>query len=139
MKKLTCLTLPLLVLTGCKANNQIKESHNYHEVKDDLIAWSDIFNIDSSDYLLYFYSERCGHCSEIKNEVISYYEHTDKEMYFVCTDIDAVFGPAKDLTDIDNIEDFYIFGTPFLTRIYNFKVKEYYAGSNSILNYLRKN
>lgn len=136
MKKLICLTLPLLIITGCSPSNKEEQNHNYHEIRDHLITWSDIFSIPSTDYLVYFYSERCGHCAEIKNRVIDYYEHTSNEMYFVCTDIDAVYGKTIDLTGIDNVEDFYIFGTPFLTRIYQYKVKEYYAGSNAILDFI---
>ena len=136
MKKIICLALPLLLITGCKADNKQEPFHNYHEIRDHLISWENIFSVNSNDYLVYFYSERCGHCNEIKSTVIDYYLHTEKDMYFVCTDLDVVFGNPSDITGVDNIEDFYIFGTPFLTRIYQFKVKEYYAGTKSILSYL---
>ena len=139
MNKLTSLVIPLLLLTGC--NNTKKhepESHNYHEIRNNLIDWVDIFNQPERDYVVYFYSERCGHCNSIKNEIISYYQTTDKKMYFVCTDYDAIFGPQTDLRGIDNIEDFYIFGTPFLIRLQEYTLTEYYAGTAAILNYIKQ-
>ena len=135
MKKLTSLILPVFILTGCQPNQKTEVKHNYHEIKDSLIPWSDVFNQPEHNYLVYFYSERCGHCNSIKNQVISYYLTTDESMYFVCTDIDAVFGSQSDLTGVDNITDFYIFGTPFLVRLVEYAVSMYYVGATAISNY----
>ena len=136
MKKLSSLIIPIFVLTGCKAQSKQPVKHNYHEIKDSKIDWVDVFNQIEDDYLVYFYSERCGHCNSIKNEVISYYLKTDKSMYFVCTDLDAVFGSQSNIVGVDNIDDFYIFGTPFLIRMLEFKVSEYYIGANAILEFI---
>ena len=136
MKNLTSLILPVFVLTGCQPAQKQPIKHNYHEVKNSLIPWSDVFDQNETDYLVYFYSERCGHCNSIKNDVISYYLTTDRIMYFVCTDIEAMFGNPKDLIGINSISEFYIFGTPFLVRLIEYAVSEYYVGANSILNYI---
>ncbi len=136
MKKLSSLIIPIFVLTGCQAKAKPVVQHNYHEIKDRRINWEDIFSQEESDYLVYFYSEHCGYCSSIKNEVISYYLKTDKVMYFVCTDLGATFGPQSNLVGIDNVTNFYIFGTPFLVRIMEFKVLEYYVGASSILEFI---
>ena len=136
MKKALSLVLPILLITGCEPKKQVqKEQHNYHEIKDRLIDFANVFDQAEFDYLVYFYSERCAHCNEIKNDVITYYLNSDKDMYFVCTDLDVVFGPQSDLTGIDNIDDFHIFGTPFLVRMVEHKVNEYYAGTRAILSY----
>lgn len=136
MKKLTSLILPVFVLTGCQANPKPEVKHNYHEIKDHLIAWEDVFNQEEHNYLVYFYSERCGHCNSIKNDIISYYLTTDETMYFVCTDIDAVFGNQTDLTGVNNISDFYIFGTPFLARLVEHTISNYYVGATAISNFI---
>ena len=57
-------------------------------------------------------------------------------MYFVCTDIDAVFGSQTDLTGINNITDFYIFGTPFLARLVEHAISIYYVGASAILDFI---
>ena len=136
MKKLTSLIIPVFLITGCEPSQAIKVEHNYHEIKDHLIPWEDVFSQEEHDYLVYFYSERCGHCNSIKNDVISYYLTTEETMYFVCTDIDAVFGSQSDLTGIDNITDFYIFVIPFLARLVEYAISKYYVGSSAILDYI---
>lgn len=130
------LILPVLLLTGCAKSEPKEPMHNYHETKDCLIPWTDIFEQVEDDYLVYFYSERCGYCNEIKQDVLSFYLELKPVMYFVCTDLDAIFGPSKDLKGIDNIDDFYIFGTPFLLRVYTHQVEDYYVGKNQILDYI---
>ena len=138
MKKIISLVIPLLLLCSCNANKSQPVTHNYHETKESLIPWSDVFSQTEADYLVYFYSESCGHCNEIKQDVISFYLKELIDMYFVCTDIEANFGPTKDLIGVDNIESFYIFGTPFLTRIADYQVTEYYVGAKAIRNYINQ-
>ena len=136
MKKLISLVVPLMLLVGCNNYKKAEVKHNYHEIKSDLIDWANVFKQEENDYLVYFYSERCGHCNSIKNDIINYYLTTRNKMYFVCTDYDVVFGPQNDIRGINNIDDFYIFGTPFLVRIQNYTVSKYYAGTTTILNFI---
>ena len=136
MKKIISLVIPLLILCGCKSNQTTEESHNYHEIKDRIIEWNYIFEQEEDDYLVYFYSERCGYCNEIKQDIIRFYLNEYMPMYFVCTDYDVVIGPKSDLTGVDNIDDFFIFGTPFLSRLLNHKVANYYVGVSEIRNYI---
>lgn len=136
MKKLSSLVLPLLLLSGCASNNKQETIHNYHEIKDRLIEWNTIFEQPEENYLVYFYSERCGYCNELKQDIIKFYLADYVPMYFVCTDYDVVVGPRSDLTGVDKIEDFYIFGTPFLTRLKLNKVANYYVGLSEIKEYI---
>ena len=136
MKKLTSLILPVFILTGCEPNQRTEVKHNYHEIKDSLIPWSNVFDQPEHNYLVYFYSERCGHCNSIKNDIISYYLSTEETMYFVCTDIDAVFGSQSDLTGVNNITDFYILGTPFLARLVEYAIANYYVGASAITEFI---
>ena len=123
--------LPILLI-GCSQNIEpIK--HNYHEIKDALISWSDIFIQKEDSYYVYFYSELCGHCTSIKQDVISFYLKETYTMYFVCTDYEKVIGPKGDIRGIDNIDDFYIFGTPFMVKLVDHIVTSYYSGSSEIL------
>lgn len=141
MPKFKLTLLSAAILTACTSNGEVIE-HNYHEIKDKLISWDDIFIQKEDSYLIYFYSERCIHCNEIKQEIISFFLEDITTMYFVCTNIKAEFGPTKELNGIDSINDFYIFGTPFLLELKNHIVEDYYAGVNevkdriSILKYL---
>ena len=136
MHKLISLVLPLMLLVGCTPNKSIEEKHNYHEIKDRLIAWNDIFIQEEEEYYVYFYSERCGHCNDIKQNIINFYYKDVVYMYFVCTDIDSVTGPRSDIKGIDNIDDFYIFGTPFLTQLSSHKINDYYVGVSEIKGFI---
>ena len=134
MPKLKFLLFPFFLLVSCSTEELIY--HNYHETKSCLISWSDVFNQNEDDYLVYFYSESCGHCNEIKQDVISFYLEDIYPMYFVCTDIEVVLGPKNNLVGIDNIDDFYIFGTPFLLNLVDHAVSSYYAGANEVKDYI---
>ena len=136
MKTPITITLSLLLLCGCSPQKPPEEEHNYHEIKDKLIDWNYIFEQEENDYLVYFYSERCGYCNEIKQDIIKFYLAEIIPMYFVCTDFDAVVGPRGDLTGVDNIDDFYIFGTPFLSRLKNHKIANYYVGVSEIRSFI---
>ena len=130
------LVVPLLVLCGCATAQKKTEIHNYHEIKDRIINWEYIFEQEENDYYVYFYSEKCGYCNDIKQEVIKFYLAQFVTMYFVCTDYEVVVGPRSDLTDINIIDEFYIFGTPFLARLLNHKISNYYVGVNEIRDFI---
>lgn len=134
MPKLKSLVLPLLILCSC-SNEPAPIFHNYDDIKDNLISWSDVFN-QEGDYYVYFYSERCGHCNDIKQEIINLYLEELVNLYFVCTDIEAMLGPIKDLHGVNSVDDFYIFGTPFLVEINNCYVVDYYIGSEEIRGFI---
>ena len=135
MFKIKSLLLSIIFLF-LSCSNYEPNKHNYHEIKDYNINWSDIFIQDDDDYLVYFYSERCGHCNEIKQDVISFSLEDIFPLYFICTDIEVIIGPTKDLIGVDSIDDFYIFGTPFLIRIYQHAIASYYVGSNEVKDYI---
>ena len=131
MRILNLLFLSLVSICSC-SDSKTPIAHNYHEIKNHLISWGDIFAQDSDDYYVYFYSERCGHCKEIKQDVISLYLTYRFDFYFVCTDIKAVFGSPIDLIGIDDIDDFYIFGIPFLIHLVEHQLSEYHQGSKEV-------
>ena len=132
--KKTALLITTLLVSCNRTSTVIK--HNYHETKECLISWDDVFLQKEDDYITYFYSERCGYCNEIKQDVISYYLANIETMYFVCTDIKCVIRPNNDIRGINNINDFYIFGTPFLVRLLEHQVYEYYVGASEIKEYV---
>lgn len=133
MPKLNRLFLFLFLITSCGLSDE-QTKHNYHEIKDHIINWNQIFEVNDECYLVYFYSERCGYCNDIKQEILNYYFLHIDSLYFVCTDLENKTGPIKDLTGINNIDDFYIFGTPFLVEFNLQTVTNYYVGKDDILS-----
>ena len=139
MKKLFLVFLSLLFI-GCtnrKSGGSIPEL-DYSIVKTH-INWIDIFNQQEVDYFVYFYSTTCAHCRNIKQEILNYYLSEKSYLYFLCMDkIDDRYKQPYDITGICDSNKLYIFGTPFLIEVKNYKVYQYYAGEKSILEFIRK-
>ena len=143
MKK-SLILLSCLLLTGCQGDNKPEDKTttepvlDYYSISDHKINWVDIFSQNEKEYLVYFYSEYCGHCKSIKEDVLSYYFSTDRTFYFIDTvEQKAVFKSDRDsIIGMNNVEDFYILGTPFLTEIKDKAVSNYYAGTEAILNFI---
>ena len=130
------LKLSLLViclLCGCTP----KEKAEVPIKKKDIVI-DDLFSIDSDTYLVYFYSEQCRHCLNIKDDMENFYSTYSGDMFFLSTDINEVnFNSMKSaLIGVDNITDFYIVGTPSLIRFIDHKVDEYFLGEKEILEYI---
>ena len=139
MRKLFLVFLSLLFI-GCtnrKSGTSIPEL-DYSIVKTH-INWIDIFNQQEVDYFVYFYSTTCAHCRNIKQEMLNYYLSEKSYLYFLCMDkIDDRYKQPYDITGICDSNKLYIFGTPFLIEVKNYKVYQYYAGEKSILEFIRK-
>ena len=132
--KLTLFLFLGTCLIGCSNSRPINTIEDYSEVEDS-ISWDDTFDFDGR-YLVYYYSEHCAHCKEIKQDILYYYSLQIEKMYFVCTDEYAVFKSGDDLIGVSSIDNLYIFGTPFLIEIKDYIVVNYYAGSKEISEYI---
>ena len=136
MKKIIFTLCLMLVACGQNLSTQAT-NYDYSDVESH-IDWYDSFKQEEDDYLVYYYSPTCSHCNSIKQEVISYYLSEKESLFFVNTQLNSKFGPTKELTGICDIESFYIFGTPFLIRVKDFRVADYYPGVTKILDYLNR-
>ena len=136
MKKVILLLCSLLVSCGSSHKEAVVE-YDYSDVSTH-IDWYDSFVQEEDDYLVYYYSETCSHCNSIKQQVIRYYLSEKEPMYFVNTNLNSKFGPVKELSGINDIDSFYIFGTPFLLRVKEHMVSDYYPGTKKILEYLKQ-
>ena len=128
----------LFALTSCgeESNSQIIK-RSYEEVGDREILWSEVFDIDKEDYLVYFYSPTCGHCRSIKDQMISYASDDSHNMYLVKFSDDAVVSTSvKNTIGITSVEDLSILGTPSLIEIVMHTLTKNIAGSEAILEFL---
>ena len=136
MKKIVFFFSIFLLINSCnKPQNIAVKQYDYDDVTR-LCKWSDVFKQDEAEYLVYLYSKTCGHCVEIKQEMIAFYLSEKVTTYFSEVNEDTVFGSKTNLIGINKIEDFHIFGTPFLVEIKKWTVSNYFAGVNSILEFI---
>ncbi len=126
--------LSTVLLASCEQTSPTTVIRDYEDAEH--IKWEDTFLVEEKEYLVYYYSTSCGHCREIKNEIINYYFLNVEEMRFVSTDDYVIYGPSSDLSGVNNIDDFYIFGTPFMIRVYDSTLVSYYAGVGKIREYI---
>lgn len=102
------------------------------------IELSQIFAQNSLHYLLYFYSDTCGHCLRIKDTILDFYYSYKGNMYFVNADKGVAIGKDRSaLIGVNNLDNFYILGTPSLFTIDYHKITNYYLGEQEILEYIK--
>ena len=136
--------LVALILIGCSEPIEntktvvINEEYDYSITKKRQITWTEVLSKSQSRYVVYFYNEYCGYCSQVKQDILSYYLNSLDEMYFVDTVKEkAVYKPNDGmLIGTKSILDFYIIGTPFLVEITDYTVTNWYAGVDSIRLYI---
>ena len=134
------LLLSVMVLVSCSKTNQEptiekEEEPDYSSLSLPVIAWKDIFNVEENNYLIYFYSEECGYCNMIKDEVLSYFQITTRKMYFVdvANDEEVVVKHTYDsIQGVKCIDDLFIRGTPSMLEIEEKAVINYYVGVQTI-------
>ena len=134
------LLLFTLLISGCSNThaNIISKEYDYSDVTTH-IDWIDVFSQTGDLYFVYFYSLTCGHCKEIKQEVLSYYFSSNETIYFVQADENTVYGSSGELIGVSDVSNLFIYGTPFLIKLENCVIVEYYGGEKEIREYINKN
>ena len=127
------LLLPFLcyVLTSCFVNAELT-----YPIENTIHNPFSITNC-----LLYFYSTHCGHCENIKQEILSFNPTKEYPLYFIeyCEEILIVSTKEEVIENYDK-EILSIVGVPSLMLIQNKKITSYYLGESEVLqglsNYL---
>lgn len=144
MKKLLSFSL-LLAIVGC-SNSSITESldytpsfsHDYDEVGERFITWESLFDINNDWYFVYVFSYTCGHCQNIKNEVIEYSLNHDN-FYFVEYSKDIpILATVEETINQTEIQYVGILGTPSLLEVYNKVLINNVAGEKEISKIIAK-
>ena len=140
MKTLFLFTLSLLLI-GCSNTKQTTPETKEldYSIVETHIEWDDIFNQQEVDYFVYFYSTTCAHCRNIKQDILTYYLSEKVDLYFICMDkIDNRYSSQYDIIGVCDSSKLYIFGTPFLIEVKNYRVYKYYAGEKAIKEFISK-
>ena len=131
---LLLLVFPLL-MCSCSNKSEIKEIvYSYDMVREKHIEWNNLFSVNDNDYFVYIYSNSCGHCNEIKKDVIEACLNGKLDLYFVAYTNDIpIIDDSESVIGKNEIDDMGIIGTPTLFHINDFAITEQFIGAKSIL------
>lgn len=131
-----CLSACLLLTCCAKEKPKEEQIFEYEDVKNLTIEWKEMFLLEKDDYYAYIYSETCGHCREIKQDVISKALKTENIFFIPFTKEIPIISDPKVAIGKSDFESLGIIGTPTLFRIQNHMISEQYVGSHDILETL---
>lgn len=148
MKVSRCLLYSLSVFTlfSCSETTETKKeqstqpisiSHYYDEVQDYELMWETIFDVNSNDYYVYFYSTTCNHCEELKDYIVEK-ALTREDIYFVRgSSKDQIGNDPNKSKYAENPGDIWILGYPSLLKITGHKCMKNLAGISQIKGELK--
>lgn len=139
MKKFLLLTFLILQICSCSSNELIiyEDNLDYDLISEFQISWNDIFNQKENEYLVYFYSQTCGYCEDIKEDILRFYKDSEICMYFVSDKENFVIGhDINNTIGCDDISSFYIIGTPTLVEVCNHSILMNLGGVSKIYDFL---
>lgn len=112
--------------------------YDYIDIEDKKMSWESLFSIRDDRYSVYIYSQRCGHCNEIKQTVIEYSFKNDSFYFVEYTSEIPILDNVNETIGKNNSEDIGILGTPTLLVIESGILVENIAGSKAIIETLEK-
>lgn len=119
--------------------NPEETKHEYSEINNYRITWSEIFDLPLSDYYVYFYSKTCVHCQNLKNWIIEKALQTKFIFFVESSKDDIIENDANQTFYSSSAEIFAIPGYPTLIKVSNKNLVLKVSGETSIhaaLNFL---
>ena len=138
MKKIVLLVVTLCLLSGCqKEKEEEKIIYDYEDFSGIKIEWNNLFLPAKSQYFAYIYSKSCGHCENIKQDVLSYIKTNLESFYLIEYSKEIPLTKNAFLTiGKEKIEEVAILGTPSLIEISGGYIALNIAGEKDIITYL---
>lgn len=141
------LMIPLFLLTSCNGGNEtenlIKEininipiDHSYSEIAQFQITWSQMFDIESESYFVYFYSETCSHCVDLKNFIIEKALELQTIYFVKSSNADILSEDTISSINAGNSSEISILGYPSMIKIENYVCIKNVAGISQIKSLL---
>ena len=138
MKKILFIAA-LLILASCKKQTISSEEkiYDYADVRDYFIKWEEILSIDKEHYYAYVFSFSCGHCKEIKQDILTKVIEDGWNIYFIEYESDIpIVDSSVPYVGVSNYQELGIIGTPTLFEISNKIVVDRFTGSKEIITTL---
>ncbi|MCF7925829.1 MAG: thioredoxin family protein [Candidatus Izimaplasma sp.] len=116
-----------LILVGCEEPETI-DYDDFEHLKQS--SYTSAENKTPNRYMLYYYSESCSHCNDVKADLLNFVET------FELLDLYLIDVGSETIKDVSQFSEFI--GTPSLFIIADGKVVETYIGSKDILEFIEK-
>ena len=140
-KLLFLLLTPLLIsCQEAQESTPVEEEKmplDYSDFEDLHLEWKNLFSPAKSLYFVYIYSISCGHCSQIKDDVLTFINN-QKDLFYLMEyskEIPTSNNVAETIGK-EKVEEISILGTPTLLNVSNGSLTLNIAGEKDILDYL---
>ena len=130
----------LAIVVSCSPTRDITNNKSAIEqqeiVAKQQISWLEVLNQEDNHYIIFVYSETCGYCHDMMDEIIDFAKSEILTTYFINTQKNEVpiFAEIKD--NIASIDELGILGTPTILEVENKVVIRNIAGIDKCLLFL---
>ena len=130
----------LAIVASCSPIRETTNNKNVIEqeeiIKNQSISWFDALNQKENNYIVFVYSETCGYCHDMMDEIIDFAKSEILVTYFINGQIYKVPISNEIKENIADINQLSILGTPTIIEIDNKIVVNNIAGIDKCLNFL---
>ena len=130
----------LAIVVSCSPSRETTNNKNVIEqeeiIKNQSISWLDALNQKENNYIIFVYSETCGYCHDMMDEIIDFAKSEILVTYFINSQIYKVPISNEIKENIADINQLSILGTPTIIEIDNKIVVNNIAGIDKCLNFL---
>lgn len=126
-------TVIVALVVGLVVANALSVDYTYEDF-DHISSFSQIANQSEDEYLVYYYSETCGYCNQIKTQVLNFAGDNDANIKVYLMDAQEAYSTSFPIYDPTSGEQ--MTGTPSLITVVNGTIVHMAPGYVEVLNTL---
>ncbi len=130
----------LAIVVSCSPIRETTNNKNIVEqeeiIKNKEIPWLEALNQKENHYIIFVYSETCGHCHDMMDEIIDFAKSDILVTYFINTRKNEVPISREIIENTTDITELSILGTPTILEIESKTVIKNIAGIDKCLTFL---
>ena len=130
----------LAIVVSCSPIRETTNNKNIVEqeeiIKNKEIPWLEALNQEENHYIIFVYSETCGHCHDMMDEIIDFAKSGILVTYFINTQKNKVPISREIIENTTDITELSILGTPTILEIESKTVIKNIAGIDKCLTFL---
>ena len=130
----------LAIVVSCSPIRETTNNKNIVEqeeiIKNKEIPWLEALNQKENHYIIFVYSETCGHCHDMMDEIIDFAKSDILVTYFINTRKNEVPISREIIENTTDITELSILGIPTILEIESKTVIKNIAGIDKCLTFL---